>query len=443
VNTIESIRSIEKTPQTQTNALLQKYSSIMDPVTSKIRNVQANLTLKENAKPIFCKARPVPFHLRPMIEKELQRLESEGISEKVDTAEWAIPIVPVMKKNGQIRICGDFSVTLNTQLVIDDHPLPTVDELFASIAGGVIFSKIDLLQAYLQMEVRPKDRHLLTLNIHKGLYRCIRLIYGIASAPAIWQRTIEMILGDIPGVAVFLDDIRITGTSVKNNVQTLKTVLARLQKYNIRIKPEKSEFFVNQISYCGYLINRFGLHKAPEKIKAIKNIRRPKNVTEIRSFLGMINYYGRFIANLSSILHPLNKLRKNIRFEWTKKCEKSFTRAKEAFMSPKCLVHFDPTLPITLATDASPYGIGAVLSHVYPDGTERVIQYASQTLSNTQKSYSQIDKETYAIIFGIKKFYQFLHGGSFTLITDHRPLVQIFAPNVMIYEGHLTDVTLK
>lgn len=96
-------------------------------------------------------------------------------------------------------------------------------------------------------------------------------------------------------------------------------------------------------------------------------------------------------------------------------------------MSPKCLVHFNPTLPITLATDASPYGVGAVLSHVYPDGTERAIQYASQTLSNTQKAYSQIDKEAYAIIFGIKKFYQFLHGGCFTLITDHRPLVQIFA----------------
>lgn len=427
---MESIHLAETTSKIKLKSLLQKYQSIMSPATTKIRNVQAKLTLKENAKAIFCKARSVPFRLRPLVEEELQRLESEGILVKVDSSEWATPIVPVLKKNGQIRICGDFSVTLNSQLIVDDHPLPTADELFASMAGGVIFSKIDLLQAYLQMEVRPEDRHLLTLNTHKGLYRCTRLMYGIASAPAIWQRTIENILGDIPGVAVFLDDIRIAGTSMEDHVRTLETVLIRLQKYNIRINPEKSEFFEKQISYCGYIIDKDGLHKASDKIEAIEKMRKPRNTTEVRSFLGMINYYGRFIPNLSSILHPLNNLlRKNIQFHWTKDCEKSFLAAKEAFTSPKCLVHFDPTLPIILATDASPYGVGAVLSHLYPDGTERVIQYASQTLSDTQKSYSQIDKEAYAIIFGIKKFYQYLQGGHFTLVTDHRPLTQIFAPN--------------
>lgn len=171
-------------------------------------------------------------------------------------------------------------------------------------------------------------------------------------------------------------------------------------------------------------------------------MQRPRNITEVSSFLGMINYYGRFISNLSSILYSLNNLlHKNTAFRWSKDCETSFQAAKKAFRSSKCLV-FDPKLPLTLATDASPYGVGAVLSHylsrwrsiialfihIYPDGTERAIQYASQTLSGTQKSYSQIDKEAYAIIFGIKKFYQYLHGRHFILITDHRPLSQIFAP---------------
>lgn len=182
VNNIESINLVETTLKTKLNLLLQKYQSVMSPATSKIRGVQAKLTLKDDAKAIFCKARSVPFRLHPMIEKELQRLESEGILVKVDTSEWATPIVPVIKKNGQIHICGDFSVTLNAQLIVDDHPLPTADELFASMAGGVIFSKIDLLQAYLQMEVRPEDGHLLTLNTHKGLYRCIRLMYRICAS---------------------------------------------------------------------------------------------------------------------------------------------------------------------------------------------------------------------------------------------------------------------
>lgn len=134
------------------------------------------------------------------------------------------------------------------------------------------------------------------------------------------------------------------------------------------------------------------------------------NVSEVRAFVGMINYYSKFIRNLSSILHPLNMLlHKNTRFAWTEKQEKAFQKAKEAFMSNQMLAHFDPKLPIVLATDASSYGVGAVLSHIYPDGTEKVIQFASQTLSETQQKYAQIDKEAYSIIFGIKKFYQYLY----------------------------------
>ncbi|XP_024885583.1 uncharacterized protein K02A2.6-like [Temnothorax curvispinosus] len=158
-------------------------------------------------------------------------------------------------------------------------------------------------------------------------------------------------------------------------------------------------------------------------------MRQPSNVSELRSFLGMIHYYDRFIPNLSSILQPLNRLlQKNVKFYWSTECEKSFQAAKKAFASPKCLVHFDPRLPITLATDASAYGVGAVLSHIFPDGSEKAIQYASQTLSKTQQSYSQIDKEAYAIIYGVKKFHQYLQGAKFTLITDHKPLTQIFSP---------------
>ena len=297
------------------------------------------------------------------------------------------------------------------------------------MAGGTIFSKIDLLQAYLQLEIRPEDRELLTLNTHKGLYRPTRLMYGIASAPAIWQRTIENILKDIPGVVVFLDDIRVSGTNMQDHLQKLRQVFSRLQKYNIRINVKKSEFLTDRIHYCGYVIDKNGINKASDKIEAIANMPKPTNITELRSFLGMVHYYDRFVPNLSAILQPLNRLlEKNVKFHWSVECERSFQAAKKAFTSQKCLVHFDPSLPITLATDASSYGVGAVLSHIYPDGTERAIQYASQTLSKTQRSYSQIDKEAYAIIYGVKKFHQYLLGAKFTLITDHRPLTQIFSP---------------
>lgn len=426
---MQFLHSIQAADKAKLQALLKEYASLTDPSIAKITNIQARLILKKEVNPVFLKPRSVPFRMRTQVEEELDRLTQDGILEKVNHSDWATPIVPVLKKNGSLSICGDYSVTLNPRLRVDEHPLPTPDELLASMAGGKVFSKIDLLQAYLQLEIRPEDRELLTLNTHKGLYRPTRLMYGVASAPAIWQRTIENILKDIPGVAVFLDDIRVAGSSEKDHFEKLRIIFDRLQKYNIRINTEKSEFLTDKINYCGYVIDQNGIHKAQDKIDAIQNMRKPSNITELRSFLGMIHYYERFSPNLSTILQPLNRLlQKNTRFIWSPQCEKSFQEAKQIFTSPRCLIHFDSRLPVTLATDASPYSVGAVLSHILPDGSERAIQYASKTLSKTQQKYSQIDKEALAIIFGIKKFYQYLQGSKFTLITDHRPLTQIFSP---------------
>lgn len=214
------------------------------------------------------------------------------------------------------------------------------------------------------------------------------------------------------------------------HLRRLQMVLERLHKHNVRINIKKSIFFTHEVQYCGYVLRKDGEHKEPSKMEAIKMMPRPKNISDVRAFVGMINYYSRFIRNLSSILKPLNiLLQRNKRFAWTEKQEEAFKKAKEAFVSNQVLAHFDPKLPIVLATDASSYGVGAVLSHAYPDGTERVIQYASQTLSGTQQKYVQIDKEAYSIIFGIKKFYQYLYGNRFTLVTDHRPLIHILSPN--------------
>lgn len=164
------------------------------------------LGLRSDAQPFYIKARKVPYPLLPKVEEELDFLQREGVLEKVDSSEYATPIVPVIKANGKIRICGAFNCTLNPNLVVDEHPLPTIEALFVSMAGGDKFTKLDLQQAYLQMEVQPEHRKYLTLSTPKGLYRSTRLMYGIASAPAIWQRTIENILKDIPGVSVFLDE---------------------------------------------------------------------------------------------------------------------------------------------------------------------------------------------------------------------------------------------
>lgn len=185
-----------------------------------------------------------------------------------------------------------------------------------------------------------------------------------------------------------------------------------------------------KIEYCGYtIIDKRGIGKSKGKIEAIQKARTPENKTEVQAFIGFVNYYGRFFKNLSHILYPVNSLLKDeTKFVWDKNCEKAFKTVKEEMQSDTTLAHFDTNLPLVLATDASSYAVGAVLSHTYADKTERPIQFASQTLTKVQQKYAQIDKEAYAIIFGIKKFYQYVYGRTFTLVTDHEPLVKIFSP---------------
>nr|XP_039270990.1 uncharacterized protein K02A2.6-like [Styela clava] len=407
-----------------------EYSDVFSGDVGCIKGTKAKLVLKKGAIPKFFPPRPVPFALRPKIEAELKRLERDDIITKVTFSEWATPIVPVLKKDGKIRLCADFKVTVNPVLCVDQYPLHTIDDLFTSLAGGQKFSKIDLKQAYLQMEVEEESKELLTVNTHKGLYRFNRLPFGIASAPAIWQRTIEQILNGVPRSKCILDDMLTTGIITLNIWTILKNNLMRLQQYNLKVNKSKTEFFKNSVEFCGYKVDCNGLHKTDAKIKAIRDAPRPENVSQVRSFIGMVNYYQRFIPNLSSVLYPLNcLLRANCRWKWTKYCEKAFLEAKKLMTSSTVLTHYDPSLTLKLASDASQYGLGAVMSHVMKDGSERPIAFASKSLTETQRKYSQIEKEALAIIWGVKKFYCYVCGRKFTLVTDHRPLTSIFHPN--------------
>jgi hypothetical protein len=173
------------------------------------------------------------------VERELSRLENEGILSKVDTSEWPSPIVPVMKPNGCVRICGDFKTTVNPMLNVDQYPLPRIDENFATLAEGQKFTKIDLRQAYLHLEVDDESKPLMTIHTHKGLYRYNRLLFGIASAPAIWQRTMDQVLNGLGGVHCMLDDMIITGSSDEMHSHNLRNVLQRLQNYGLRANLQK------------------------------------------------------------------------------------------------------------------------------------------------------------------------------------------------------------
>lgn len=423
--------------------LFQKYNFLFSNKLGTFNKYKLSLNLKEGAKPKFCKARPVPFALRDKISDELDRLVRVGILEPVSYSKYASPIVAVLKKNNDVRICGDYSSTINKDLLIDSYPLPTINELCASLNGCRYFSKIDLSNSYNQFLLDEKSQEYTCINTHKGLFKYTRLVFGLANAPALFQRAMVQLLR-MEGVEVFLDDVLIAAATPRQHWERVERVLKKLQDAGLMLQKSKCFFFQERIEYLGYIIDSNGIHKNPEKVKAISEARIPENPKQLKSFLGIINFYRSFIPRASMLLEPLHcLLRKDVSWQWTDEHQKAFEAIKKEISSPRVLAHYDPQQQLVLTVDAAPGGLGAVLAVRYSDGRERPLSFASRSLCKSERAYSQIQKEATAIIFGIKKFHQYLYGRQipFILRTDHKPLMSIFSPDKGI--SQLTEARLQ
>ena len=404
-------------------SVLEQHSVVFKDEFGKLQGVEAKIYVEEGARPRFEKARPVPFAIHDKVEKELDRLQALGVIKPIRFSDWAAPIVPVPKNDGRVRLCA----TIRSQR-LEKYPIPRIEELFTSLAGGKTFSKLDLSHAYLQVLLDEASRRLVTINTHKGLFEYQRLLFGVASAPSIFQRVMENLLQGIPRVCVYLDDILVTGSTEEEHLANLAQVLSRLGTAGMRLKREKCAFMLGSVSYLGHVISNEGLSTGNLKVKAIVDAPDPKDVLELRSFLGMVNYYGKFLPNLATTLAPLyHLLRQSSVWQWGSKQKKAFHHVKKLLQSNRVLTHFDDQLPLLLECDASPYGLGAVLSHrMGSDGTERPVCFASRTLTKAEQNYSHLDKEAPAIIFGVKRYHQYLYGRQFEIKTDHKPLTHIF-----------------
>ena len=367
------------------------------------KGMKVNIHVKDDAIPRFHKARPMSYAMKQNVEDELNRLQKGGIIEPVQLSEWAAPIVPVLKSNGHIRICCDHKVRRGGG---GQNTLPRVSDLHASLTGGESFPKLDMSQAYLQLKLDEASRGNVTINTHNGLFRYTRLPYDLSVGPSIFQRTLECVLAGIPHVCIFLDDILVTGKTQSEHVANLRLVLKRLDEAGLKLNNEKSEFFNASVVCLGHKINRDGLHPTDEKVRAIQDAPHPTNVKELRACLGLLNYYGNLLCNRSTTVASLHVLlRKETKWQWGKDQNDAFRAANNLLQSDSLSVHFDQDKPILLACDASPYDVGAVLSHQMPDGWERPIAYASRSLSPAERNYSQLDKEGLNLVFGVNKFH--------------------------------------
>lgn len=392
----------------------------------ELKDTEAKLYIDEQVPPRCFKPRVVPFALRGKVDVELERLQEEGVIRPVEFSEWAAPIVPVLKSNGSIRICGDYKLTVNKAARVDKYPIPCIDDLYSKLTGGTHYSTLDLSNAYQQVRLAEDSQKLTTVTTSKGLFAYTRLCYGVSSAPGIFQRLMEQLVQGIPMVAVYLDDILVTGRGYQEARSNLLTVLERLQTAGLRLRLEKCTFLQKSCTYLGHRLDADGIRPTQDKLRAVRDAPTPTNVTELRSFLGMINYYHKFLKNLSSVLAPLHELLRDdaqARWKWTDRHTTAFNQAKALLQSSQVLVPFDPSLPLILSCDASPYGVGAVLSHGMPDGTDRPIAFASRTLAPAEKNYAQLEREGLSVVWGVKKFHKYLYGRNFSIQTDHRPLL--------------------
>ena len=405
--------------------LLACYPAVFQDGLATLQGYEAKILVEPGAAPRFNPARSVPYALRDKVDQELQHLQNEGILEPVETAEWAAPIVAVLKRDkSAIRICGDFSVTVNPVSKLDRYPIPKSEDLFAKLAKGKQFSKLDLSHAYQQIPLEVESRKYVVINTHRGLFQYTRLPFGISSATGIFQRVMESLLQGIDGVVVYLDDILVTGSSEEVHLRALEEVLRRLERAGLKVKQSKCAFMRPSVTYLGHKIDAEGLHPLDDRVRTIKDAPTPTSVSGLKSYLGMLSYYSKFLPNLSSALHPLHQLlRKDTPWVWGAAQSKAFTNSKKLLLSLNCLTHFDSSLDLTLACDASNYGLGAVLSHKTADGSDRPIAYASRTLNAAERNYSQLEKEGLACIFGVKKFHDYVFGRHFELVTDHKPLL--------------------
>ena len=418
-------------PVVSLEKLAEEYPSVFAEGLGTVKGHEAKIRLKNDATPKCCRARPMPYALREAVDKELDRLEQEGIIKPVDDADWASPIVVVeKKKSGSVRICADFKVTINLHVEGQQHPIPNPTDLLAQVAEGSVFTTLDLSQAYAQLPLDEDSKRYCVISTHRGLYAYQRMPFGVASAPSIWQRTMDKILCGLPGVVCFFDDVLVVASSVEEHDRRLRMVLQRLAEYGIRLRQEKCVLRSSKVRYLGYNITAEGLQTSEDKVSAIVNARAPENVAALQSFLGLVNFCHRFIPNLSTVVHPLHQLlRKDVPWHWSKDCEEAFSRVKQLISTAPVLAHYDMSKQIVLECDASPIGIGACLWQVSQDGTRQPVHFVSRSLATAEAHYSQIEREALAIVFAVKRLHSYLHGRRFTLRTDHRPLLRIFGNN--------------
>lgn len=381
--------------------------------------------IKTSGPPVYSKFRRLSPDKLAAAKRTFAELERLGICQKASSP-WASPLHIVVKKDGSLRPCGDYR-RLNMQTEPDHYPLPNIADVTSYLHGAKIFSKLDLLKGYYQVPMHPEDIPKTAVTTPFGTFTFNYSCFGLRNAGATFQRTMDGILGDLPFCVCYIDDILIYSSSRQEHLQHLSTVLDRLQRNGLVVRYDKCVFGVREVDFLGHHLSPAGVSPLPEKVRAIKQFPAPSTVKALQEFTGLVNYYHRFVPRLASIMAPLYTALagKPKELMWGDSQAKAFKNAKEALAATALLAFPSPGKPLLLTTDASSIAIGAVLEQVV-QGQPRPLGFFSRRLDKAERCYSTFDRELLAVHQAIRHFRHFLEGVTFTIQTDHMPLVHAF-----------------
>jgi len=361
-----------------------------------------------------------PPELREL-KKQLDELLEAGFIQP-SCSPWGAPVLFVSKKDGALRMCIDYRA-LNRLTVKNSYPLPRIDDIFDQLKDAKYFSKIDLRSGYHQVRLEKDSIPLTAFRTRYGHFEFLVLPFGLSNAPATFMTLMNDLFRDYLDhfVIVYLDDILIYSSSFTDHLHHIELVLQRLRKNQLYAKMSKCSFAVQEIEYLGHVLTPGGISVEETKIKTIKEWPRPRNKRDVQSFLGLVNYYRRFIGNCSAIAKPLTELTKNAPFTWNPSAEQSFTTLKTVMTRTPVLMPFHPEKDIVVTTDASQFAIGAVLEQK-DTNRYRPVAFYSRTLNAAEQKYAAHERELLAIIDTLRTWRAYLHGRPFTVYTDHYPL---------------------
>lgn len=413
---------LSSTEQKTLDKVLKRYQSDVIPPEA-VTNLAIHHIDVQGYQPIRQKPYQRNPKLQAIIHEEVDKMLVNGIIRRSQSG-WSNPVVLVKKKDNSYRFCLDFR-KLNDVTKKDAYPLPNMTAILDQLRSARYISKLDLTSAYWSIPLDEASCEKTAFAVPgRGLFEFVRMPFGLTNATASFQRLMDSIIGPElePNVYSYLDDIIIASDTLEKHFKLLELVLKKLHLAKLRVKWEKCEFCMSEVTYLGFKVDKNGLRIDPEKTRPVVEYPAPRNVKELRRFLGMCSWYRRFVPSFAETTGPLTKLlRKQQKWEWSDAQNQAFESLKSRLVSSPILSRPDFTQPFCVQTDASHSGLGAVLTQTI-DGKEHVISYASRTLTKPELNYSVTEKECLAVVFGCKKFRPYIEGYKVTVITDHSSL---------------------